>query len=142
MKSPSYYRGRIKLIESIIGSAKLSDKEYALLRNGYLDEQKFSKDIQKRAKEQSNKPLDFMELCRFSTWFSMHPEKIAGTEHIASSQMFPIKVKGTKQDVQRMFAKELKKGNKKGGKKESKNKESEAVALAIALQIELELMNL
>jgi hypothetical protein len=73
-----------------------------------------------------------MELSRFSTWFSMHPEKISGTEHIAISQMFPLKVKGTKQDVQKMFAKVLKKGNK----------ESEAEALAIALQIELELMNL
>ena len=138
MKSSSYYRGRIKLIEVILGAAKLTDKEYALYRNGYLDEQKFKKEIEKKAKEQSNKPLDFMELSRFSTWFSMHPEKIAGTEHIASSQMFPIKVKGTKQDVQKMFAKVLKKGNKRG----NNNKESEAEALAIALQIELELMNL
>jgi len=134
MKSPSYYRARIELIETIIGAAKLSDKEYALLRNGYLNEDKFRKDIERLAKKHSNKPLDFMELTRFSTWFAMHPEKIAGIEITGSSHMFPIKVKGTKADIEKMFAKGMKKGNKK--------EESEAEALAIALQIELELMNL
>ena len=134
MKSPSYYRARIELIETIIGAAKLSDNEYALLRNGYLNEDKLKKDIERLAKKQSNKPLGFMELTRFSTWFAMHPKKIAGIEVEGNSRMFPIKVKGNRSDVEKMFAKEL--------KKSSSSNESEAEALAIALQIELELMNL
>ena len=134
MKKPSYYRGRLKLIEIIMGAAKLSDKEYALLRNGYLQESEYQKDIQKQAKGESNKPLDFMETTRFSNWFAMHPEKIAGIEIIGSSKIFPIKVKGKKADIENMFAKEL--------KKRKPSKETEAIALAIALEIELQLLEL
>jgi len=134
MRKPSYYKARIYLIKLILGAAKLTDKEQALYRNGYFPEDKYKDNILNIAKEKSNKPLSFEEITSFSTWFTMHPEKIAGKEITTSSQIFPIKVQGNKEDITKMFAGIL--------KKKPTNKESQAVALAIALEIELKLMKL
>lgn len=36
------------------------------------------------------------------SWFSNHPEKIAGIEYETTSLLFPVQVKGTKEDVYRV----------------------------------------
>jgi hypothetical protein len=45
------------------------------------------------------KPLTFVELCSFNTWFEIHPEKIAGKEVLMTSKAFPVSIKGTKEDI-------------------------------------------
>jgi len=42
---------------------------------------------------------DFVNITSNDQWFKKHPEKIAGVEVETTSMLFPIQVKGTKQDV-------------------------------------------
>jgi hypothetical protein len=46
--------------------------------------------------------MDFFKATYQNGWFEAHPEKIAGEEYETSSFMFPIMVKGTKEDVLRV----------------------------------------
>ena len=134
VKEPKYWRARLNLIQQTL--PMLDDKEKRLYSNGFIPTKhikSFDKQTQNLSKEQSNEPLSFVELTSYSTWFAMHPEKIAGQETEASSIAFPIKLKGNKKDIEKMFASVF-------GDKVSD--ESEAEALAIALQLELELMDM
>ncbi|MBC7642240.1 MAG: hypothetical protein H7174_07870 [Flavobacterium sp.] len=45
---------------------------------------------------------NFVEITSNDNWFKQHPEKIAGVEYETTSFMFPIMVKGTKDDVLRV----------------------------------------
>lgn len=132
---PSFYRARIKyILEKISDSIHQGNERILrLLRNGYTDNlNEANKGIKAIAKTQSNDPLTFIELTSFSNWFVMHPDKVAGVEILTTSNAFPIKIKGKKEDIISMFnlVFDAEKGN------------SEAEAIAIALQIELQLMNL
>lgn len=46
--------------------------------------------------------MDFFKATYQNGWFEVHPEKIAGEEYETTSFMFPIMVKGTKEDVLRV----------------------------------------
>ncbi len=129
VRKSSYYRGRIELIKELFSNANDFDKK--LLSNGFLPVDEHDQEIRNRAKTQSNEPLNFVEISSYSTWFAMHPEKIAGIEITTTSNAFPIKTKGKKEDIQNMFAQVFGEAN-----------ENEAIALAIALEMELELMNI
>lgn len=48
-------------------------------------------------------PLKLSEITRFSTWFAMHPEKVAGKEKVTTSLFFPVKIEGTQDDVIRVI---------------------------------------
>jgi hypothetical protein len=50
-------------------------------------------------RSENSKPLTFTELCSFSTWYFIHPEKVAGKEYLTTSLSFPVSVKGTKEDI-------------------------------------------
>lgn len=131
-----YWRARLNLIQQTL--PMLDDKERRLYSNGFIPTKhikSFDKQTQNLSKEQSNEPLSFAELTSYSTWFAMHPEKIAGQETEASSIQFPIKLKGNKKDIEKMFASVF-------GDKVSDESEAEAEALAIALMLELELMDM
>jgi hypothetical protein len=45
---------------------------------------------------------EFLDITSNDNWFKKHPEKIAGVEFESTSFMFPIQVKGTKEDVLRV----------------------------------------
>lgn len=75
---------------------------------------------------------DFTAITSNDNWFKQHPEKIAGVEYQTTSFLFPIQVKGTKEDVLRVT----------GGKIENSSKELKiklAIAKAKALKIKLQL---
>ncbi len=91
--APAYYRARLDAIEKAIRQAD-DDKQLSLLRNGYMPDLSIHDYSQF-----DNHPLSFLELTRWDTWFAMHPEKIAGETVISSSRSFPLKVKGTKEDI-------------------------------------------
>lgn len=104
MQSPAYYRARITAIEKLITEIPANDEknnDRVLLRNGFIPEglQERFKELLKDQPPKDNKPLSFAALCSFNTWFAMHPEKVAGTEHVTTSREFPLMVKGTKEEI-------------------------------------------
>ncbi len=112
--SPSYYRARMQVIENLLDIAhqkkrecfgdelKLVELELRQLRKGFIplnyDQPKLIQ--QELAKGgYSDAPLTFTELTRYSTYFAMHPEKIAGEQLPSTSAAFPITVKGSKEQI-------------------------------------------
>ena len=53
------------------------------------------------------KPLDFVEMCTFGTWFEAFPEKVAGVERLMTSLAFPVSIKGNGDDVKLVINKTL-----------------------------------
>ena len=108
-RSPAYFRARLALIERLMReNPDTGDKNnvFILLRNGVIPQKALSGKTEEAAvKEQmargnySNAPLSFSELCRWDTWFALHPEKVAGTQRVTTSFEFPVTIKGTKEDI-------------------------------------------
>ena len=135
-QKPQVYRARIKLIETFAKSVP-DDKNKRLFRNGFIPERhrsEFNKSLSVGTNGISKEPLNFAEITSYSTWFAMHPEKMAGYEKEASSLQFPVKLMGNRKDIEAMIAKVF--------PKDKNNSEAEALAMAIALEIELELINI
>jgi len=133
MQTPRYYRARIEALQTANSDIKV-DENRKYFRNGFVPEderEEFEKKIRFFEPNHNNEALTFAEITSYSTWFVMHPEKMAGKEVATSSRSFPVKLKGKKIDIEQMFAKVFPKDNEK-----------EAEALAFALQLELELMKL
>ncbi len=104
MESPAYYKARIAAIEQLLTQIPADDKNISrvLLRNGVIPEtmQKAANEfIQQNIGKYTDAPLTFTEICRYSTWFDMYPEKVAGTEYVTTSIMFPLMIKGSKDDI-------------------------------------------
>lgn len=101
-KSAKYIRARLAVIEELLSSGTLTEHETTVLRNGVfpesIDEDSLVKDYLKENSVYSSK-LSFLELCRFNSFFSLNPKKIAGKILITSSREFPISVKGSKKDI-------------------------------------------
>ena len=108
--TPKYLRARLAAIEGLIKLVP-SDKDdknndRVVLRNGVFPKRiNEAEQIKGLLAKQvfSNSPLSFQELTRFNSWFTLHPEKIAGKELISTSREFPITIKGTKEDILRVF---------------------------------------
>jgi superfamily II DNA or RNA helicase len=109
-KDTSFYRKRIAVIYQMVnelnndaefGTGKNSPRE--LLKNGFIHEKikdAFDKKIKAIALPgDKGEPLTFTELTSLSTWFAMHPEKIAGKEIVTTSFHFPLEIEGTKEDI-------------------------------------------
>ena len=99
----SYYRARIAAINALLDS-DLPQNQRRWLQNGY---DRFAGDRIKELVEREaagDAPLTFAELATYSTWFELHPEKVAGELTSGTSIYFPVIVKGTKADCERMFA--------------------------------------
>ena len=118
MKQPSYYRARIALIDRLIAMIPADRGERnsvrSLLKMGYISPDLLAEgnpygidpgdeDGLIRAELFINvygdEPLTFRELCSYSTWYVMHPEKQAGEEVVTTSIHFPITIKGGKDDI-------------------------------------------
>lgn len=105
-KTPSYYRARISAIEELIQSIDADRDEknndrtifrYGVFPDGYDEETIVSQKM--KSQHFSDSALSFEEFSKFNTWFAMHPEKVAGIQHITASREFPISIKGTKEDI-------------------------------------------
>lgn len=46
--------------------------------------------------------MSFVEITSGNNWFELHPEKVAGVEVESNSFYFPLRIKGTKEDVLRV----------------------------------------
>ena len=106
---PQKYRHRAAAIESVLRTATLDKQEIKALQNGYAfgdTKQLVDAKMDELYKSDggNNADVPFEVVCSYSNWFDAHPKKIAGTPEISSSLMFPVKIKGTRQDVDRMFA--------------------------------------
>lgn len=60
-----------------------------------------------RKNKENNAPLSFTELTSFNTWFYLYKDKVAGTEALTTSLLFPVTIKGTRKDVEQLFARAL-----------------------------------
>jgi hypothetical protein len=106
-KTPAYYRARLEVFKQLISEEVQSNPskdslDLRVLRNGVLPGRlrgEYEKLIKNKIGGQDDKKLRFEEITRFNTWFDIHPEKIAGTEVITSSIEFPIKIKGTEEEI-------------------------------------------
>lgn len=105
-KTPAYFRARISAIEELIQTIDADRDEknndrtifrYGVFPDAYDEEKIVSKKMQNQ--NFSDSALSFEELSKFNTWFAMHPEKVAGIQHITASREFPISIKGTKEDI-------------------------------------------
>ncbi len=117
--TPAYYRARLGIfchfIQKELPGNPLYDtgkknSPYELLKQGFIHpdiREKFGDrigDYEKQGIWILNDPLSFTEICSFNTWFAMHPEKVAGIEMVTTSRDFPLTIKGTKDDISRVFA--------------------------------------
>lgn len=132
MNAPSL-RARIDVIEALLKTAdsRRDEKNNAsvILRNGVFPKTYNENELvieQMKTKAYSQEPLSFMELTRFNNWFALYPEKVAGKEVITTSREFPITIKGTREDIEKIIR----------GKEETTDSGLEA----LALEAELELM--
>lgn len=106
------YKYREAAIDMIIKSFPLNKQEIKALQNGYaFGNMQFELDaaishlyIEATQGMTPQEEVPFEVICSCSNWFDAHPEKTAGKPEISSSLMFPIKIKGTKEDVIKMFA--------------------------------------
>ncbi len=129
---PEHYRARIEVIRGMLSTLAVNEKgkvnEIVLLRNGVFPEQYNEyKLIQENLLKNTykNEPLTFSELTRFNTWFTIHPEKICGEEQVTTSLEFPIKVKGTREDIIRIIR----------GNEHISNLEMQTLATEVELQL-------
>jgi hypothetical protein len=106
-----YYRARIAVIKKLIQQMDKDEPGRVLLRNGvfpdYIDQKGL---ISEQIKETNipNKALAFHEIASFNTWFTIHPDKVAGTEQITSSREFPITIKGSREKIERTIKEGMK----------------------------------
>ncbi len=116
-KTAAYLRARIALIEEFLSKVHNNGEKnnaYVLLRNGLIPAKLLKGKSEETVVTQwmkggdySDAPLSFSELCRWNTWFIMHPEKVAGTEIVTTSFEFPITIKGNQQDIIRVLTPDI-----------------------------------
>ena len=147
-KSNAYYRARLIAIRDMAANARDENKRW--YQNGFIpefDREGVDNYIANRIDAQSDEPLSFTELTTYGTWFEMHPEKVAGTMQGGTSLYFPVIVKGTKADVEKMFADALANAPEPQPKTDttdlSEDEEMEMLELeAEALKLKLNLLKL
>ncbi|MFT3738484.1 MAG: hypothetical protein QM786_06980 [Breznakibacter sp.] len=118
-KTPSYYRARLdtflhfikeELPEHLQFDTGKKNSPLELLKQGFVHsdlKERFESRIRSFSKfgiKVSNAPLSFTELCSFNTWFAIHPEKVAGIESVTTSINFPVTIKGTREDIEKVIS--------------------------------------
>jgi superfamily II DNA or RNA helicase/superfamily II DNA/RNA helicase len=99
-------RARTRAIEETIAAGRGKDMETVLLRNGFV---RPGSPADIRTGELAHdthipdSPLTFVELARYSTYFALHPEHMAGREHARHSRTFPVGVKAGRAEVKTML---------------------------------------
>lgn len=118
-------RARARVIETLLAEynrmldhedvkqepGKTLDRVKKEIQNGYLGNAAYGTgerrlaEIWKEARESVDKApdLSFSDLTHFSGWFSLRPDRVAGTEATTSSREFPVTIKGGMADVERAF---------------------------------------
>lgn len=137
MKGAAYYRARNSLIGKYI-SRETDDKKKRWLQYGFVPEEyndQFDKECEQTKKLYNDSPLSFTELTTYSTWYAIHPEKVAGIMDVGTSLFFPVVVKGTRKDVEKFFSETLKQVKADDTDMEMLELEAEA------LELELNLLN-
>ena len=87
---------------------------------------------------EDTEPLDLLESMTLDTWFYQHPDKVCGKEMLTTSREFPLTIKGTREDCERVFERYL--GSLNHGKEgRSENEDEAQAALALMAMIELEM---
>ncbi len=149
MSDEQLSRIRIDTIRELVANHKGDDERsqfkvtpYKLLQYGvippkYIEEFENIFDEKERASivrdafdlkdKTPNTPLSLQEQLSYSMFFVMNPSKVCGETFISSSGAFPVKVKGSRADVERVINATL------NAKKESLSAEQRIrVALALA----------
>lgn len=99
-----YLRSRISVIDYMIYENS-DDNNKRLFQNGFIPDclrEEFEMRVNQYMSDDSS-DLSFTELATYNTWYTLHPEKVAGIMVENKSLMFPIKVVGEKEDVLKMF---------------------------------------
>ena len=144
--SPAKCRSRIRAIRAWIAACppdkpgeKGSDKKlllYGVAPDGY-DLQGWMKDD---IDPDDTEPLGLLENMTLDTWFYQHPEKVCGKEVLTSSREFPLTIKGSREDCERVFEQFLGPLQQHAAKSKGSSGEDEALAaLALMEMLELEM---
>ncbi|MGV3597110.1 MAG: SNF2-related protein [Bacteroidota bacterium] len=102
---PKFVRGRLKAFTHFIETLPDTEDKHSpreLLKVGFVHpdiEYEVSAKTAQFGVSQSEAALTFTELTSYSTWFFIHPEKVAGKETVVTSRDFPIKVNGDRQTI-------------------------------------------
>lgn len=142
-QTPSYYRARLDTFLHFIKKELPEHPQFdtgkknsplELLKQGFVHsdlKERFESRIESFSKlgiKVSNDPLSFTELCSFNTWFDLHPEKVAGIESVTTSINFPVTIKGTKEDIEKVIS---------IGKDNSKDKRVRIVQVKAAAKLKI-----
>lgn len=132
MKTPAFFRERNRLIlnasqdssnrEKYQGQRVNNDFEvltYGITQGEFANINDLSKISVPKGQEEW--PLSFTEQMTYNTWFEMHPEKVCGDQEVTSSIYFPVRIKGTKEDVLNAINQTLSGRNSDGTRQDAKN---------------------
>ncbi len=144
ISSPAKCRSRIRALRAWIAACPLdtpgekgSDRKlllYGVAPKGYDLDGWMKDDLNADESE----PLGLVESMTLDTWFYQHPGKVCGKEVLTTSREFPLTIKGTREDCERVFAYHL--GPLKERKPTRADSEAEAdAALALMQMLELEM---
>lgn len=101
--------------------------ELRALRRGFVPERfELDKQINELLSKQtiSNVPLSFLELTRYSNYFAVNPDHVAGEEKLTTSKLFPVTINGSESTVRQTIEAQLNTSN---------DMELEALALELEL---------
>jgi hypothetical protein len=109
----SVMRQRIDAINELVANHR-GDQErgqfkvtpYDVVKKGFIPEEyeaEFKEILRAEIDQTDESPLTLQEQLSYATYFAMHPEKVCGIMEVTTSGGFPIKVKGTRQDVERVI---------------------------------------
>lgn len=144
--TPAKCRSRIRALRAWISACppdkpgeKGSEKKlllYGVIPTGYDLEGWMKDDID----TDDTASLGLVENMTLDTWFYQHPDKVCGKEVLTSSREFPLTIKGTREDCEKVFAKFLGPlGNQSAGAVQPVNDGEAIAALALMEMLELEL---
>ncbi|OYU93857.1 MAG: hypothetical protein CFE21_18670 [Bacteroidetes bacterium B1(2017)] len=104
---PKYQRARVFMLRDILSKVDPKAQHAALMRSGVFPpdrDEKAMVTVYLRDREFPTEPLSFTEQCTFNTWFSMHPEKVCGTEKLSTSREFPVTIEGDRKWIESTLA--------------------------------------
>lgn len=141
--SPAKCRRRIRALRSWIAACppdkpgeKGSNRKlllYGVVPSGYDLDRWMRDDVDGDDAE----PLDMVESMTLDTWFYQYPGKVCGKEVLTTSREFPLTIKGTREDCERVFEQYL--GPLGQRTTTTQNDEEATAALALMQMLELEM---
>jgi hypothetical protein len=118
MLSNTQARNRIDAINELVANHRVDQERsqfkvtpYDVVKKGFIPEeylQEYLNLMELKSKGTNDSPLTLQEQLSYGTYFAMHPEKVCGVMEVSSSGAFPVRVKGTRADVERVINTTLK----------------------------------